>query len=297
MTESLVAVGFVVALDYWNAEVSPHELFRAYKAHPAIRSYLEGGRVVQYGAKVIPEGGYFATPELVSDGVMIVGDGAGLLDTVRLKGADVAVESGIAAGDTLYDCWKAGDWSRERLGGYAERLSRADGWQRLKRYRNVRACFQFGLLPGIVATGLGYLTRGLLPPGRMAMKPDHARLRPLKGSADMETKPAQHDMDKDLQYDILSDLYYSGTEHEEDQPCHLVIKDRERCLKECMPTYGAPCTRFCPAQVYELNDEKDGIRIQASNCLHCGTCQIKDPLQNIEWRLPEGGGGPRYKEM
>ncbi|MBN1269659.1 MAG: electron transfer flavoprotein-ubiquinone oxidoreductase [Kiritimatiellae bacterium] len=296
MNDTDVALGLVVALDYRYPNLSPHEMFRAFKAHPLVRSHLSGGRVIGYGAKVIPEGGWFAAPRLAADGALLVGDGAGLLDTVRLKGADIAVESGLAAGDTLFECWRADDWSAARLQGYPARFESSRGWRRIRRYRNVRACFQMGLLPGIVATGLSYLTGGLLPPGRVRMKPDHAMMQALSARAPAAPqRPAN--MEKELQFDILSDLYYSGTEHEENQPCHLVIKDRERCIRECLAVYGAPCTRFCPAQVYELTEEKDGIRIQAANCLHCGTCEIKDPLRNIEWKLPEGGGGPRYKEM
>lgn len=297
MNETDVSLGLVVALDYRDPALRPHELFRAFKRHPLVRAHIQGGQVVGYGAKVIPEGGCFAVPGLAADGVLLVGDGAGLLDTVRLKGADIAVESGLAAGETLFECWKHDDWSEHRLRQYAARFKTSRGWRRMRRYRNVRACFQRGLLPGIAATAASYLTGGWLPPGHVHMKSDPEMMEPLGTRSVPLPAGTAADLEKELQFDILSDLYYSGTTHEENQPCHLVIKDRDLCVRECMPVYGAPCTRFCPAQVYELTEEKDGIRVNPANCLHCGTCEIKDPLRNIEWKLPEGGGGPAYKEM
>lgn len=288
------AVGLVVGLDYTDPMLSPHELFRAWKAHPMVRAHLAEGRVVGYGAKVIPEGGYFAVPRLVTEGVLLVGDGAGLLDSVRLKGVDLAVESGLAAGDTLFDCWRHGDWSLGRLAEYENRIRKTAGWRRLRRYRNVRACFQRGLWAGVAATAVSYVTAGFLPWGRIRMEPDAVRTRPATGDS---IRRAAVVGDPALQLDILTDLFYSGTEHEEDQPCHLVIKDPARCASECLPKFRAPCTRVCPAGVYELAEDGRGVRIQAANCLHCGTCEIKDPLRNIEWKLPEGGGGPRYRDM
>ncbi len=295
MNDTQTAVGLVVALDYMQADLDPHELFKQYKAHPVVMPCLKGGKVVEYGAKALPEAGYFAVPALVSDGVMIVGDGAGLLDSIRLKGIHLAVQSGISAGDTLFDCWKNDDWSEAALEKYPQRFHATPGWRQLKKIRNSRACFEYGMLPGIIGTGMSIFTGGLLPPGRFKTHPDYVTLKPLKATHE---KPAPaKDIEAALQLDRLDDVYFSGTEHEEDQPCHVKIKDPKRCIEECLPKYGAPCILFCPGQVYELSEDKDEIKMQPSNCLHCKTCQNKDPLQNIEWTFPDGGGGPRYRRM
>lgn len=294
LNEKEVAVGLATALDYKDAALNPHELFRAFKRHPLVKPFIAGGKVTGYGAKVIPEGGYHSAPNLVADGVLIVGDGAGLLDSLRLKGIHIAIQSGLAAGDTLFECWKKQDFSLAALGEYPRRFRSMSGWKQMKRVKNVRACFAFGAVPGLLGSALSIFSGGLLPPGRLRIKPDWTGLRPPSTKAG--TEPVANG-DRDLQMDRLSDLFFSGTEHEEDQPSHLKIPDPEKCLKECIPVYGAPCTLFCPAQVYTIAEDGSGIRIDASNCLHCKTCTIKDPFQNIEWGLPEGGGGPRYTRM
>lgn len=294
MSATRVALGLVTALDYAPAEINTHDLFRAFKAHPLIAKEIEGGEVVGYGAKVLPEGGFFAVPELATAGALIVGDAAGLLDSVRLKGIHLAVQSGLAAGDTLFDCWQQRDFSSEALRAYPVRFKQMQGWKDLHKVRNARAAFKFGMLPGVMATGLSLVTKGALPPGRIRREADHAGLKKLGMCAKSPAPPRANSSKQQL--DLLTDLFHSGTKHEEDQPAHLHILQPERC-PECIVNFGAPCTRFCPAQVYELEEHAPRIRIQASNCLHCKTCQIKDPLQNIEWVTPEGGGGPAYREL
>jgi electron-transferring-flavoprotein dehydrogenase len=294
LSDTQVTVGLVTALDYRNPELNPHNAFRAFKAHPLIQSHIRGGRVIGYGAKMLPEGGFHSVPALVSDGVLVVGDSAGLLDSLRLKGIHIAIQSGLAAGDALFESWRSGDFSAGALAAYPRRFQAMSGWRQMKRVRNVRACFARGTLPGMIGAGLSVFVRGLLPPGRLRLAPDHAGMRAkTEGGRGVEVPPA----DQDLQMDRLSDVYHSGTRHEEDQPCHLRIPNPERCWKECMPVYGAPCRLFCPAQVYHLAEDGRTIRMDASNCLHCGTCEVKDPLRNIEWHLPEGDGGPRYAGM
>jgi electron-transferring-flavoprotein dehydrogenase len=289
-----VAVGLVIALDYAPAEINTHDLFRAFKAHPLIARELEGGEVCGYGAKVLPEGGFFALSELATDGALIVGEAAGLLDSVRLKGIHLAVQSGVCAGETLAGCMQQNDFSAAALQGYPARFQQTQGWKDLHKIRNARAAFKFGMLPGVAATGLSLVTKGLLPPGRIHRDPDHAALKKL-GAGTQPPAPPRANSSKQ-QLDLLTDLFHSGTKHEEDQPAHLHILRPDDC-KQCIKDFGAPCTRFCPAQVYEREEHEQCIRIQASNCLHCKTCQIKDPLQNIEWVPPEGGGGPAYREM
>lgn len=292
-----VAVGLITALDYREAGLNPHELFRSFKRHPRIRPFLKGGKVVGYGAKNLPEGGFYSTPALTADGVLLVGDCAGLLDSFRLKGIHIAIQSGIAAGDALFDCWKAGDFSAAALEAYPRRFQAMSGWKQMKRARNVRASFTFGQIPGLAGVGMSVFTGGLLPPGCIPIGPDWKAMKPKAGGSDAPKAATPDEADAGLQLDRVSDLFYSGTEHEEDQPCHLKIINPDRCIKECLPRFGAPCTLFCPAQVYSLSEEKDRIRIESANCLHCRTCTIKDPLENIDWNLPEAGGGPRYSIM
>ncbi len=286
-----VAIGYVYALDYTSPTANPHKLFRRFKAHPTIEPYLRGGKIVAYGAKVIPEGGFFAVPEVYNDGVLIVGDGAGLVDSLRIKGVHIAMMSGRAAGETLANCWINNDFSKESLQQYEIKLKETSGWQQLKRVKNVRASFSKGIMTGVMSAGFAWATYGAFPFWQVNIKRDFEGMKTLQQTAsddwEMQITP--------LSPDRLTDVFMSGTKHEEDQPCHLKILDTERCIKECIPKYGAPCLLFCPARVYALED--DHIHVDFSNCLHCKTCQIKDPLQNIEWTLPQGGDGPRYTRM
>ncbi len=285
-------LGYAYGLDYSRPETDPHELFRRFKTHPAIARQIEGGKAVAYGAKVIPEGGLFSVPELATDGALIVGDGGGLLDSLRIKGIHMAMQSGRFAGEALAAAWLADDFSRDRLSAYGKALRASPVWTQLERVRNVRAPFSKHTVFGLAAAGAAWATRGALPWWMVRMEPDHAAMRPprpgraLRTEATVETTP--------LNPDRLTDVFMSGTIHDEDQPCHLHILDRKTC-EECIERFDAPCQRFCPAEVYRLEDGH--IHIDFSNCLHCKTCQIKDPYANIEWTPPQGGDGPRYTRM
>jgi len=286
-----VMICFAYALDYAHAETDPHTMFRKFKAHPVMAEHIKGGKSVAYGAKVIPEGGYYSVPQVVADGVMIVGDGAGLVDTLRIKGIHIAAQSGRAAAETLAACWSENDFSLAALKPYGDRLKKTEGWKQLKRVKNVRAPFSTNLILGVMSAGCAWATFGKFPFWQVPMAPDYEELLPLKGGKlpEPETLAASP-----TSKDRLTDVFMSGTIHDEDQPCHLKILDRATCSK-CIQLYGAPCQRFCPAEVYRLEDGH--IRVDFSNCLHCKTCQIKDPFQNIEWTFPQGGDGPRYTRM
>lgn len=286
-----VMICFAYALDYARPEKDPHRLFRQFKAHPVIAEHIQGGKSVAYGAKVIPEGGYYSVPDVVADGVLIVGDGAGLVDTLRIKGVHIAMQSGVAAATTLAECWNADDFSMSRLASYRDRLKKSSGWKQLKRVKNVRAPFSTHLLLGVMSAGCAWATHGLLPFWKVPMTPDHEEMHPLKGGKLPKVPPM---VASPTSPDRLTDVFMSGTLHDEDQPCHLKIRSRAKCA-ECLVRFGAPCQRFCPAEVYRL--EEDHIHVDFSNCLHCKTCQIKDPYQNIEWTFPQGGDGPRYTRM
>lgn len=286
-----VMICYAYALDYAHPEVDPHALFRLFKAHPAVAGHIAGGKSVAYGAKVIPEGGYYSVPNGVADGALIVGDGAGLVDTLRIKGVHIALQSGRAAAETLADCWLRNDFSLGALKPYGERLRATSGWRQLWRVRNVRAPFSTNLVLGVLSAGCAWATRGAFPFWPVPLEPDHEALLPLRGGrlpppAALPVGPTSPDR--------LTDVFMSGTIHDEDQPCHLKIRDRSTCAA-CITKYGAPCQRFCPAEVYRLEDGH--IHVDFSNCLHCKTCQIKDPYQNIEWTFPQGGDGPRYTRM
>jgi len=296
VSDTLTAVGMATALDYTNPTINPHDLFRMFKHHPAIQPFLSGGKVLEYGAKVLPEGGYNSAPSMVVDGAILVGDGAGLCNSLRLKGVHLAVQSGIAAGDALFEGWKGKDFSVAAMMKYPERLKESASWKELQKTKNVRAGFTYGSVPGMMTVGMGVVSGGILPPGRMSLEPDWEAMK-SKADAKPWVQPVKvGDSEANTQLDKLSDVFFSKTHHEENQPSHLKILDPEKC-KTCIQKYGAPCTLFCPAQVYVLNDDKQGIHVDFSNCLHCKTCQIKDPLQNIRWTPPEGGGGPVYSRM
>ena len=296
LSDTLTAVGMVTALDYRNPTLNPHDRFRLFKLHPRVQEFIAGGKVVEYGAKVLPEGGFYSVPELVADGAILVGDSGGLCNSLRLKGVHLAVQSGLAAGDTLFDGWKNGDLSRAALQKYPERLKTSTAWKQLERIRNVRASFRYGLVPGMISVGMSTCSGGLLPPGRMALEPDWKAMKAKAGVRPCQPPPKAAGAEAGLQLDKLSDVFFSKTHHEENQPSHLKIPDPEKC-KLCIQKYGAPCTLFCPGQVYVLKPDRQGIHIDFSNCLHCKTCQLKDPLQNIQWTPPAGGGGPVYSRM
>ncbi|MCL2103760.1 MAG: electron transfer flavoprotein-ubiquinone oxidoreductase [Kiritimatiellaeota bacterium] len=286
-----VMICFAYALDYARPEKDPHLMFRQFKAHPAVAEHIKGGKSVAYGAKVIPEGGYYSVPEVVADGALIVGDGAGLVDTLRIKGVHIAMQAGVAAATTLAECWDKKDFSLAALRPYSDRLKATSGWKQLKRVKNVRAPFSTNLALGVMSAGCAWATFGMFPFWQVPMAPDHEEMLPLKGGKMPEPPQVAA---SPTSPDRLTDVFMSGTIHDEDQPCHLKIKDRAKC-EECIKKFGAPCQRFCPAEVYRLEDGH--IHVDFSNCLHCKTCQVKDPYQNIEWTFPQGGDGPRYTRM
>jgi len=291
VSPSQVMICYVYALDYTKPEADPHLLFRKFKAHPTVAEHIKDGKSVAYGAKVIPEGGYYSTPGVVADGALIVGDGAGLVDTLRIKGVHVAAQSGRAAAETLAACWLNNDFSLKALSSYDDLLKKTEGWKQLRRVRNVRAPFSLHLTLGVMCSGAAWATFGAFPFWQVPLEADWKTLHSLPGGK----MPAAENMGMTpASPDRLTDVFMSGTIHDEDQPCHLKIRDRARC-GECIKRYGAPCLRFCPAEVYRL--EEGHIHIDFSNCLHCKTCQIKDPYRNIEWTFPQGGDGPRYTRM
>ena len=291
-----VAVGFVIGLDYANPHLSPFDEFQRFKTHPKIRPTFEGGRRVSYGARAINEGGFQSIPKVSFPGGLLIGCTAGFLNVPKIKGTHTAMKSGVTAAEAVFDHFKAGAESKEIV-SYRERLESSWLWGELHGVRNIRPSFKWGLWGGIAYSGLDtYVLRGKAP-WTFKHHPDHASLRKASESTPIEyPKP-----DGEVSFDKNSSVYLSGTNHEDDQPVHLQLKDASIPIALNLKDYDAPEQRFCPAGVYEIVRDDDGsnpkLQINSQNCVHCKTCDIKDPSQNINWVTPEGGGGPNYPNM
>jgi electron-transferring-flavoprotein dehydrogenase len=295
MEGNQVAVGFVVGLDYENPYLSPFEEFQRFKTHPEIRGFFEGGRRIAYGARAITEGGFQSLPKLTFPGGVLVGDTAGFLNVPKIKGTHTAMKSGMIAAEALFDA--LADEGVTEVKSYPERLRQTWVWDELYRVRNIRPSFRWGLWGGIAYSAIDtYVLQGKAP-WTLRNHADHTALKPAsKFRAIAYPKP-----DGKLTFDRLSSVFISSTNHEENQPSHLQLKDASIPIKVNLATYDAPEQRYCPAGVYEIVREPDGsaprLQINAQNCVHCKTCDIKDPLQNINWVVPQGGGGPNYPNM
>jgi electron-transferring-flavoprotein dehydrogenase len=296
LRDDRVSVGLVASLEYHDPLFDPHEAFQRYKTHSFIRRVLEGGKLVRYGAKTIPEGGWYSMPRTYADGALIIGDSGSFLNGARLKGIHLAIKSGMLAAETILESLLAGDTSASALSAFPQKIEESWIKQELWAVRNFHQGFKHGLYPGLINAGLQMVTggRGLVDPLRVvAGHEDYRKIDPARPA------PARFAGDGKLTFDRLSDVYHSGTRHEEDQPCHLHVADTSICATKCVVEYGNPCQYFCPAAVYEMAHEQGEVRlkINASNCVHCKTCDIADPYQIITWVPPEGGGGPNYEGM
>ena len=294
LSDHQVAVGFVIGLDYRNPHLSPFEEFQRFKLHPAIRPTLEGGRRISYGARVLSEGGLQSIPKLSFPGGMLIGDSAGFLNVAKIKGTHTAMKSGMLAAEAVFDSFSGG--LTGEVTGYRKRLEESWVWEELKQVRNIRPGFSKGLWLGLVNASLEtYLLRGKAP-WTLRNHADHEQL----GRADAYPKIDYPAADGKITFDRLSSVYISNTSHEENQPVHLRLRDADTPIRINLEQYDAPEQRYCPAGVYEILEEAGQppqLQINAQNCVHCKTCEIKDPTQNIIWTVPEGGGGPNYPNM
>ena len=294
--DNKVAVGFVVGLNYSNPWLSPFEEFQRYKTHPAIRSFLEGGRRVAYGARAITAGGFNALPRFVFPGGCLVGCDAGFLNASRIKGSHAAIKTGMLAAEAAFEALGAGR-SYDELRGYADAFSESWLHDELYRARNFKPAMSKGLWLGTALVGIDQvLFRGRAPFTLHSRQPDHAYLKP----ADQCEPISYPKPDGKLSFDRLSSVFIASTNHEENQPSHLTLKDASVPVALNLARFAGPEARYCPAGVYEyVKDEHnaDRLQINAQNCVHCKTCDIKDPTQNIVWVTPEGGGGPNYTNM
>jgi len=303
MPDGLLSLGFVAGLDYKDPLFDPHMAFNRFKQHPFVSALLAGGQMIRYGAKALPEGGWNTIPRVYMDGGLIAGDAGGFLNSMRLKGIHLAMRTGMLAAETAFDAVRAGDTSAATLKAYKERIDRSPVKDELYPVRNVHQAFGYGLLPGLAFAGLSVAMHGWMPED-LHGHPGHERMKQLAwyyGSRQMAVQGASNAtaIDRKLTFDKVTNVHFSGTSHDEDQPSHLLVHT-EVCSSICGPEYGHPCIRFCPANVYEIAHEADGtprLQINASNCVHCKTCDIMDPYQVITWVPPEGGGGPQYNGM
>ena len=343
LEDNQVSIGLVVSLDSPDPSFDPHRLFSEWKKHPFLANMLEGGEVVRYGAKTIPEGGWFSLPRPYMPGAMLVGDSAGFVNMPRLKGIHLAMKSGMLAAEAAFEVLlaRAGQEepepaSLEETRPYWHKLLNSWLFDELWRGRNFRQAFQkrpFGFLRGNMTAGLHVMTGGLWPPGRLPLEEDHHGIRKISSKTDPSWKappkakpaavraaaevaasrkdgvesvaplkppvpmPEPTVKTEGIVFDKVTDVYHSGSVHEEDQPAHLVVADMDICHTRCTEEYGNPCQYFCPAGVYEMANTDDGkgrqLRLNFSNCVHCKTCDIRDPYQIITWVTPESGG-PTY---
>lgn len=297
MDRNQVSVGFVTGLGYTNPYLSPFEEFQRFKTHPALREFLEGGKRVAYGARAITAGGLQSLPRLVFPGGALIGDEAGFLNAARIKGSHAAIKTGSLAAEACFEALKTGR-SHDVLDSFPRTFRQSWLHDELHRARNFKPWMAKGLPLGSVMFGIDQLLlRGRAPWTLRHHAADHETLQPAKASRPIDyPKP-----DGVISFDRLSSVYLSSTHHEEDQPCHLTLKDAAIPIAHNLALFDAPEQRYCPAGVYEIVRDADSdaprLQINAQNCVHCKTCDIKDPQQNIVWVTPQGGDGPNYPNM
>ena len=294
LEENQVAIGFVIGLDYQNPYLSPFEEFQRFKHHPTVKPILEGGRRIAYGARALNEGGFQSIPKLTFPGGALIGDCAGFLNTPKIKGTHTAMKSAMTAAEATFEFLTSE--SPGEHSDYEDRLKKSWLWDELYRARNIRPSFQKGMWAGLMYSGIDtYLFRGRAP-WTFHHHEDHKSLKKASECRQIEySKP-----DGEISFDRNSSVFLSNTNHEENQPVHLTLKNDQVPIEINLKEYDAPEQRYCPAGVYEIiqdQDEEPRLVINAQNCVHCKTCDIKDITQNINWVVPEGGGGPNYPNM
>src|SRR6266404_8957496 len=301
--DNIVSLGFVTGLDYPDPRLDPQHVLQEFKRHPFVAKLLEGGKMIRYGAKSLPYGGWWAIPPVAGDGWMILGDSAGFLNSQRLKGIHLAIKSGMLAAETAFEALVKSDFSAAELRTYQSRVENSWIKEELWRVRNFHQGFEHGMLEGLIHTALQEVSFGRGVRERYSAVAGHTRMAKLETLSPLGDDRSHiigaAKGDGKLTFDKLTDVYHSGTKHKEDQPSHLVVHDTNICATRCAVEFGNPCQYFCPASVYEMEEAADvpggkQLRINAANCVHCKTCDIMDPYQIITWVPPEGGGGPNY---
>ncbi|MGE6191004.1 electron transfer flavoprotein-ubiquinone oxidoreductase [Stutzerimonas stutzeri] len=296
LEDNLVSVGYVVGLNYTNPHLSPFEEFQRYKTHPEIRTYLEGGKRLAYGARAITAGGLQSQPRLVFPGGALIGDDAGFLNAARIKGSHAAIKSGMLAAEATFDALVAGR-QRDTLTSFPVAFRESWLYAELHKTRNFKPYMKRGLWLGSLLFGIDQKLFGGKAPWTLHNSADHDKLKPAADCPKIDyPKP-----DGKISFDRLSSVFLSNTNHEEEQPCHLTLKDQAVPITVNLAIYDAPEQRYCPAGVYEIVRDEEAnaprLQINAQNCVHCKTCDIKDPTQNIDWVTPQGGEGPIYQGL
>jgi electron-transferring-flavoprotein dehydrogenase len=288
----LLAVGFVVGLGYSNPFLSPFEEMQRFKTHPKLRPLFERGRRIAYGARAISAGGFQSVPKLTFPGGLLIGDAAGFLNLPKVKGSHTAMKSGMIAAGSLVELLKERTRGRGEALSYSTALEKSWVWRELYKVRNVKPAFKWGLWPALAYSAFDtYVLRGKAP-WTLHHEADSETLKRAS-----ESKPINYPKpDGIVTFDKLSSVFLSNTNHEDNQPSHLKLRDSSVSVRVNLALYDAPEQRYCPAGVYEIV-EGPAMRINAQNCVHCKTCDIKDPTQNIDWTVPEGGDGPNYPNM
>ena len=287
LDDNRIAIGFVIGLDYEDPEFRPFEAFQQFKHHPHVHDLLEGGEIISAGARALTKGGWQSLPQMEMPGALLIGDAAGTLNVPKIKGTHMAMRSGMLAAEHIVE--------KGQSEGYDEKLRDSAVGKELKKVRNIAPGFHGGLWTGLVNAVWETATAGLSP----WTLSNHAGWKEMEKLGEYETTKRNY-VERDLPpKDRLASVYFAATEHDEDQPVHLQILEPDVCMDKCADEYGHPCTRFCPAGVYEIVEDEGGkqLQINAANCVHCKTCDIKDPYQIINWVTPEGGAGPTYRNL
>ena len=295
LDKNLVSFGFVIGLDYKNPHLSPYEEFQRFKLHPKIKNIFEGGRRISYGARALNEGGFQSLPKLSFPGGAILGCDAGTLNTPKIKGTHTAMKSGMIASDLVFK-ELISDSRNDEISNLNKSFMNSWAGQELKNARNVRPSFKYGLKIGMMLSGIDQIIfRGKAPWTLKHAEEDHLALK-KKDEAKIIKYPKP---DGKITFDRLTNVSFTSTYHEENQPCHLKLNDEKLAISNNLLLYDSPEQRYCPAGVYEIlyDSGSPKLNINSQNCIHCKTCDIKDPLQNINWITPEGGGGPNYTNM
>lgn len=298
-----VAIGLVLGLDYADPTYDVFRAFQIWKTHPFVEKFIKDGRLLEYGAKTLPEGGFYSLIKYYTNGAVVVGDSAGFLAMPALKGIHLAMYSGMSAAKATLEAFKQNDFSEKTLRKYEDFVEQSPIYQELYKCRNFRQGFAKGTFAGMFHFGTQLITGGAGLFGKLTVLSDAEHTKTISefSKTTFKQKYASYDLDKPYIFSKVDDVFYSGALHDEEQLVHLKVKDMQRYASENIAKYDAPCQYYCPAEVYEIHTDRNTgrreLRIHSENCVHCKTCDIKEPLQAIEWNVPNGGNGPDYKNM